>query len=73
MKFVIRRAVFAVITMPIIFVAYGALYFGLGLLTEMNSVSVGAYLENLYSIGFTYTLAMMFLPQLLRLVDKVVA
>lgn len=73
MKFVIRRAVFAVITMPIIFVAYGALYFGLGLLTETNSVSVGAYLDNLYPIGITYTLAMMFLPQLLRLVDKVVA
>ena len=70
--FYFRRAIFSVITMPFVFVAYGALYFGLGILADTNSVSVGAYLDNLIPMGITYTLAILFLPQLLRLVDKVV-
>jgi hypothetical protein len=72
MKFYLRRAIFSVITLPIVFVAYGVLYFGIGIMADSNIASVGAYLTNLPVIGIGYTLAIMFLPQLLRLVDKVV-
>lgn len=72
MKFYFRRAIFSVITMPFVFVAYGVLYFGLGILADSNGVSVSAYFGNLPSMGITYTLAIVFLPQLMRLVDKVI-
>lgn len=72
MKFYFRRALFALISMPFVFLAYGFLYFGLGLIAETNSVSVVAYLDNLIPIGITYTLAFIFLPQLIRLADEVV-
>ncbi len=73
MKFYFRRALFALISMPFVFLAYGVLYFGLGLIAETNSVSVVAYLDNLLVIGILFFVVVLFLPQLLRLVDRVVA
>lgn len=64
MKFIIRRAVFAVITMPVAFVAYGVIYFGLGLLASTNTASVPAYLENIIVIGFVWVLFITFATQI---------
>lgn len=64
MKFIIRRAVFAVITMPVAFVAYGVIYFGLGLLTATNTASVPAFLDNLWSIGFAWVVCLAFWTQI---------
>lgn len=72
MKFYIRRAVFAIITAPVIFLAYGVIYFGIGLLATQDTASVGEYLHNLWSIGFGYFVFIVFYPQLMRLADKAV-
>jgi hypothetical protein len=72
MKFYFRRALFAVITAPFLFIAYGVLYFGLSLLVatpEQNPVAV--FLNNLPAIGFGYFAVMVFLPQMTRLVDGI--
>jgi hypothetical protein len=70
MKFIIRRAVFAVITMPVAFVAYGVIYFGLGLLTATNTASVPAYLENLWAIGFAWVICIAFAKQILDWTER---
>lgn len=71
MKFIIRRAVFAVITMPVAFVAYGVVYFGLGLLTATNTANVPAYLENLWAIGFVWVLFITFATQIWSWTERV--
>lgn len=72
MKYVIRRFVFGIVTLPIAFAGYGLVYFGLGLLSEFGGASVTAYLYNLTAIGFGYVVVVTFMPQVLGLVDKVV-
>ena len=71
MKFIIRRAVFAVITMPVVFVAYGVVYFGLGLLASTNTASVPAYLENLWAIGFVWILFITFATQIWNWTERI--
>lgn len=71
MKFIIRRAVFAVITMPVAFVAYGVIYFGLGLLTATNTANVPAFLENLWAIGFAWILCLAFYTQIRDFAERV--
>jgi hypothetical protein len=71
MKFIIRRAVFAVITMPVAFVAYGVIYFGLGLLTATNTANVPAYLENLLPIGFVWVVFIAFATQIWNWTERV--
>lgn len=71
MKFIIRRAVFAVITLPVVALAYGVVYFGLGLLTATNTANVPAYLENLWAIGFVWVLFLAFATQILNWTERV--
>ena len=71
MKFIIRRAVFAVITMPVAFVAYGVVYFGLGLLTATNTASVAVYLENVVLIGIVWIIFITFATQISAFAERV--
>jgi hypothetical protein len=71
MKFIIRRAVFAVITMPVAFLAYGVIYFGLGLLTATNTASVAVYLENVVLIGIVWVLFITFATQIWNWTERV--
>lgn len=71
MKYIIRRAVFAVITMPVAFLAYGVIYFGLGLLTATNTASVPAFLDNLWSIGFAWVVSLAFWTQIRDWAERV--
>jgi predicted Na+-dependent transporter len=71
MKFVIRRAFFALITTPVILLAYAVIYFGLGLVAD--SGSVGEFASVAPSVAIGYFVALLVLPSLYRLVDKVVA
>ena len=64
MKYIIRRALFATITLPVAFVAYGVIYFGIGFLTATNTASVPAYLENCWAIGFAWILCIAFATQI---------
>jgi hypothetical protein len=73
MKFYIRRTAFALITMPIIFVGYGFIYFSLALTVNGDSTGVGTFVGNLPSIGIAYLLVLIFAPQFNRLLDKLEA
>jgi hypothetical protein len=71
MKFLVRRALFALITTPVILLAYVVIYFGLGLVAD--SGSVGEFASVAPSVAIGYFVALLILPSLYRLVDKVVA
>lgn len=77
MKFYIRRAVFGIVSMPVVFTGYGLVYFSLGLAVNspegIASVSVGAFVGNLPSIGIGYVLATIFAPQLNKFLNKSVS
>jgi hypothetical protein len=73
MKFYLRRFIVAVVTLPIVFTVYAALYFGIGLLTLADAndfVPIGPYLYNLPAIGFGYVVTIVLLPQIYNLVDR---
>lgn len=71
MKFVVRRALFALITTPVILLAYAVIYFGLGIVADSGSVAEFASVAPSVAIG--YFVALIILPSVYRLVDKVVA
>lgn len=73
MKFVIRRFIFAIITLPVVLAGYGLIYFWFGLLSpDGYGASVVAFLENLPAIGFAYVLCFSFYSQIARFVERVV-
>jgi len=76
MKSVLRRFAVAVVTLPIVFTAYAALYFGIGLLTMADDITayvpVGPLFYNLPAIGFGYVVTIVALPQLNRLIKKII-
>ena len=67
MKYTIRRFGLAVVTMPLVLVAYGAVYFGLALLAN-SYASLGLYLQNLYAVGFGWLFAVTFSKQIFDLI-----
>jgi hypothetical protein len=73
MKFIIRRAIFAIITLPVALLAYAVIYFGIGLLTATNTASVSAFLENSWSVGFTWLLFVTFAKQIWDFAKRVSA
>lgn len=72
MKFYIRRAVFALVSMPVIFVGYGFIYFSLALTVNGEATGVGTFVGNLPSIGITYLIALIFAPQFDKFLNRVV-
>jgi hypothetical protein len=73
MKFYVRRFIVAVVTLPIVFTVYAALYFGLGslALNEVDTfVPLGPFLHNLPAIGFGYVVTVVLLPQIYNLVNR---
>lgn len=71
MKFVVRRALFALITLPAVALAYALVYFGLGVVVD--SGSVGAFASAVPSVAIGYTILVVMLPQVSKLIEKVVA
>ena len=69
MKFTLRRFALAIITLPAMAVAYGAIYFGLALLAN-SYASLGLYLSNVYALGFGWVVAVTFSKQIMNAVDK---
>lgn len=69
MKFVFRRLLVGIVTLPIVFLAYGIIYFGLGLLTETNTASVAQYQSNLASLAIPYVIAWLFAPQIYNFIN----
>ena len=70
MKFVIRRFVASVVTLPFALGLYGLVYFGLALLAN-SYASVGLFAQNCYAVGFAWVVAVTFAPTLLKVVDRV--
>lgn len=70
MKYIIRRAIFSILTIPVVFVLYGIFYFGLALLPERNVVTTQMFLDNLPTIAVSYVLLVTFSTQFFRFVDK---
>jgi hypothetical protein len=64
MKFVIRRLLLGIVTLPIVFLAYGIIYFGLGLLTEINTASVVQFQDNCATLSIPYVIVWLLLPQI---------
>ena len=76
MKSFFSRFVVAVVTLPIVFTAYAAVYYGIGLLTMADDITayvpVGPLLYNLPAIGFGYVVTIVSLPHLNRLLKKII-
>ena len=72
MLYVIRRFVFAIVTLPIVATAYGLIYFGIGLVSLDGNASVTAFLLNLPAIAFGYVVVVSFYSQLAKLIEKVI-
>jgi hypothetical protein len=68
--FTFRRFGLALITMPILAVAYGAIYFGLALVAN-SYASAELYLSNLVALGFGWVVVVTFSKQILNAVDKI--
>lgn len=70
MRYTIRRFGLAVVTMPLVVVAYGAIYFGLALLAN-SYASIGLFLSNAVAVGFGWAVAVTFSKQILDFVAKI--
>ena len=68
--FTFRRFVFAIVTLPFMAVAYGAVYFGLALVAD-SYASLGLFLGNLVSLGFAWIVAVTFSKQIFNLIEKI--
>lgn len=55
-KYGIRRALFSLVTLPLAFAGYGALYFGLGVLAATSTASVQGWAANLPSVAAVWVL-----------------
>lgn len=73
MKYIIRRAILGVITVPIALAAYAVLYFSIGVLASTDTVSVTAFMDNLWSVGIAWVLVVTFARQILDVANKVTA
>jgi hypothetical protein len=73
MKFIIRRALLGIITVPIALTAYGLIYFTLGLLAPTDTLGVIAFTDNLWSVGISWVLVVTFARQLIDLANKITA
>ena len=70
MIYTARRFALAIITLPAMAVAYGAIYFGLALLAN-SYASLGLYLSNVYALAFGWVIAVTFSKQILDFVNKI--
>lgn len=73
MKYIIRRALFAVVTLPVALGAYAVIYFGIGLLASTNTASVDAFTSNAWSVGIAWVLVVTFAKQVLDIAKRVSA
>lgn len=69
MKFVIRRLVASILTLPIVLVVYGFIYFGLALVAN-SYASMELFIQNFYSIGLAWVLVSVLAPNLFRAINK---
>ena len=72
MKHLIRRFVFGIVTLPIVFTIYALLYAGVALITDNPEASWKVLVINLPAIAFGYLTLMILLPQVIRLTNKLV-
>jgi hypothetical protein len=68
--FTARRFALAIITMPFVGVVYGAIYFGLALVSN-SYASLGLYLSNITALAFGWVIAVTFSKQILDFLDKI--
>jgi hypothetical protein len=68
--FTARRFGLAVVTLPFVGLAYGAVYFGLALVAN-TSASVGLYESNLIALAFAWVVVVTFSKQILDFLDKI--
>ena len=71
MKYILRRAILGIITTPIALTAYAILYFGIGILAATQTASVGAFIDNAWSVGIAWVLVIAFARQILDIANKV--
>jgi hypothetical protein len=70
MKFYIRRAVAGVIAVPVVAVAWCAVYFMLLVIGGEPSQTIGETFQNGLLIGWVLAVAFTFAPQFSKLIDK---
>ncbi len=60
----------AVVTLPFVGLAYGAVYFGLALVANTYA-SLGLYLSNITALAFGWIIAVTFSKQILDFINKI--
>lgn len=73
MKYIIRRALFAVITIPVVLAVYAVIYFGVGVLTSTNTMSSSSFADNAWAISIAWVLVGAFSKQIIDWAKQVVA
>lgn len=73
MKYIIRRVLFAVITLPVVLGAYAVIYFGIGMLASTGTATLSAFAENAWSVGIAWVVVVAFAKQVIDWAKQVVA
>lgn len=71
MKFYIRRAVAGVIAVPVVAVAWTAVYFMLLVIGGEPQQTIGETFQNGLFLGGVVAVALTFAPQFIKLIDKI--
>lgn len=73
MKYITRRVLFALVTLPVVLGAYAVLYFGIGLLASAGTANLGDFTSNAWTVGIAWVLVVAFAKQVLDFAKRVSA
>ena len=73
MKYIIRRALSAVVTIPVVLAVYAVIYIGAGVLASTNTMSSVSFADNAWAISIAWVLVVAFSKQIIDWVKQVVA
>lgn len=73
MKYITRRVLFALVTLPVVLGAYAVLYFGIGLLASTGTANLGDFTNNAWTVGIAWVLVVAFAKQVLDFAKQVSA
>ncbi len=73
MKYITRRVLFGLATLPVVLGAYAVLYFGIGLLASAPTANAGDFASNAWTVAIAWVLVVAFAKQVLDFAKQVSA
>lgn len=73
MKYIIRRALVAVLTLPVVLGAYAVIYFGVGIFASTYTATTSDFIANAWAVSFAWVLVVAFSKQIIDWAKQVTA